>query len=104
VRTRSQVPFWRMHPEPDLVKKLPDDAGANVLSEPNGHCVVQLIGGAAGATLQLNLPSGRWAVRWIDPASGREVSRAEATAGPNGLELTIPGESEHRVIHLNRKP
>ncbi len=98
----ARVPFWRMHPEPGLVKELPSGAGANVLAEPGGPCVVQLIGGGKGDKLRLTLPSGTWAVRWIDPATGRELTRSEATSDATGLELEIPEEGEHYIIHLYR--
>jgi hypothetical protein len=100
----AQVPFWRMHPEPGLVTELPSGAGANVLAEPNGHCVVQLIGGTSADKLVLDMPSGAWAIRWIDPATGRELARSAATSDAAGLKLTIPGEYEHRIIHLDKKP
>ena len=99
-RCIAQVPFWRMHPAPELVTALPAGAGANVLAEPGGHCVVQLIGGAAGEALRVGLPPGTWKVRWIDPATGLELGRSDETAGTAGLELKIPGALEHRIIHL----
>lgn len=99
----AQVPFWRMRPEPGLVKELPSAAGANVLAEPGGPCVVQLIGGTAGAILHLNLPSGIWTVRWIDPTTGREVDRSEVSAGQMGLKLDIPTGPDHRIIHASRQ-
>ncbi len=98
----ARVPFWRMRPEPSLVKELPSGAGANVLAEPGGPCVVQLIGGGKGNKLRLTLPSGMWAVRWIDPATGRELTRSETTSDATGLELEIPEEGEHRIIYLYR--
>jgi hypothetical protein len=61
-----------MQPAPELVKQLPTGAGANVLAEPGGQCVVQLIGGAGGEKLQMDLPRGDWVFRWINPATGRE--------------------------------
>ncbi|MDI6451080.1 hypothetical protein [Anaerobaca lacustris] len=98
----AQVPFWRMHPEPGLVSELPSGAGANVLAEPNGHCVVQLIGETSGDKLRLALPSGTWAVRWIDPATGRALARSETTADTTGMQLDVPAGSDHRIVHLSR--
>lgn len=98
----ARVPFWRMQPAPELVKKLPAGAGANVLAEPDGICVVQLIGGAGGDSLLLDLPAGRWTVRWIDPATGRELAGAKVTSNTVGLELTVPAGPDHRVLHLEK--
>lgn len=98
----SRVPFWRMQPAPDLVKQLPAGAEANVLAAPGSHCVVQLLGGAAGEKLRLNLPAARWTVRWIDPATGQELARDEAAAIASGLELDIPAGPDHRIIHLEK--
>ncbi len=96
----AQAPFWRMHPSPDLVAGLPVGAGANVLAEPAGHCVVQLIGATEGGSISLNLSSGKWLVRWIDPASGRELARSQAVADATGLKLDIAGQWNHCIIHL----
>jgi hypothetical protein len=98
----ADIPFWRMHPRPDLIAQLPDGAGANVLGEPEGDVVVQLIGGAAGDRVRLNLDAGAWTVRWIDPASGRELARSETSSSAGILNLTIPSSPDHRVIHLRR--
>ncbi len=97
----ADVPFWRMHPAPELVKSLPPGAGANVLAEPGGHCVVQFIGGREGESLHLGVGAGEWLARWIDPSTGRELARAEAV-GAGGLQLKLPAGADHRILHLAR--
>jgi hypothetical protein len=99
----SQVPFWQMHPHPDAIHQLPPGAGANVLREPGGHCVVQLIGGKKGEKLHLQLAAGRWNIRWINPATGEEIARSETQADSKPLELDIPAQVEHLVVHLQPK-
>jgi hypothetical protein len=96
----AEMPFWRMHPEPDMLGKLPAGAGANVLSEPGGHCVVQLIGGAKGEKLQLKLHDGTWSVRWINPATGEVLVRSQAGIASTALEIEIPVDLEHLIVHL----
>jgi hypothetical protein len=98
----AQVPFWRMHPRPDLVENLPAEAGANVLAEPDGHCVIQLIGGTAGDLVRFRLSPGRWIHRWVDPATGRDLGRDEAAADHTGLELRIPDGTDHWIVQLEK--
>jgi hypothetical protein len=99
----ADVPFWRMHPDSGLVKKLPSGAAANVLAEPDGQCVVQLIGGKEGEELHLGVASGAWIARWIDPASGRELARSQA-ASTGVLPLTLPAGPDHWIVHLENNP
>jgi hypothetical protein len=99
----AQTPFWIMQPRPDILQKLPDGAGANVLAEPQSHCVIQLIGGKVGEPLALNLAPGTWIVRWIDPSTGQEITRSESTVSASLLELVLPDGPEHRIIHLTKK-
>jgi hypothetical protein len=96
----ARVPFWEMRPAPEIIRELPDGGGANVLAEAGGHVVVQLIGGEAGASLGLTLPAGEWAMKWIDPATGRELSRAERTSSAAGLVVELPAGPEHRILHV----
>ena len=96
----ARVPFWRMHPDRALAIQLPEGAEANILAEPNGSCVIQLLGGSAGDAMVLQLPSGTWAVEWIDPATGQRLSHSEMTAEDEGLRLTLPEGPEHRVAYV----
>ncbi len=100
----AQVPFWRMHPEPGLVARLPAGAGVNVLGESGVHYAIQLIGGDDRDSLDVNLPSGTWAIQWIDPATGKELARSEADAGSTGLRLGVPAGSDHRIVYLVAQP
>lgn len=96
----AEVPFWHMHPAPELISLLPEEAGANVLAEPKGHVVIQLLGGRAGESLSLELAPGTWTVRWLDPALGREIEREETTVAEASLRLEIPTDLDHQILHL----
>jgi hypothetical protein len=96
----ADVPFWRMHPAPALLRSLPAGSGANVLAEPGGHVVVQLLGGAAGERIALDLPPGRWLGRWVDPARGEELEQLDIGAREAQLGLAMPVELEHLILHL----
>ncbi len=96
----ADIPFWTMAPMQELVTQLPEGAGANVLAAPESHVVIQLLGGAEGDTLQVDLGAGTWAMRWIDPATGAELASGEITADGAPLPIEIPGDLEHRILHL----
>lgn len=96
----AEVPFWRMHPAPHLIRSLPKGSGANVLAEAEGEVVVQLLGGVAGDVIRLDLVPGRWRARWLDPSRGRDIEAAEIAVGDEPAGLSLPGELEHRILHL----
>ncbi len=99
----ARVPFWQMHMHPGVVKVLPDGAGVNVLADLDSHYVIQLIGGNIGERMGMEVPPGKWTIRWIDSASGIEIVTQEKTAKTNYLELEIQGELNHRIIYLERE-
>lgn len=98
------VPFWRMHPAPALVRSLPAGSGANVLAEPGGEVVIQLLGGAEGETIRLDLLPGSWTARWLDPSRGEELAITEIVVRAAPADLPLPARPEHRVLHLRRRP
>jgi hypothetical protein len=51
----------------------------------------------------LDLPSGPWGIRWIDPSTGSEMAQNEVVSETNGLELEMPAKSDHWIIHIERK-
>jgi hypothetical protein len=96
----ADVPFWNMHPAPDLVDDLPETADANVLAAADGTMVIQMVGGNAGESFLLRLEPGRWTLRWMNPSKGSEIERFEITAEAKPLTVYIPGDSDHRVLHV----
>ncbi|MDA3835630.1 MAG: hypothetical protein PF495_19835 [Spirochaetales bacterium] len=102
-RLIAKVPFWQMSPNPGIVLKLPEGAGANVLADPSFVCVVQLIGATKSGSVHLALSPGTWNVQWIDPSTGNETDRSEASVGANSLQLDFPDGNDHRIILLKKK-
>jgi hypothetical protein len=97
----ATVPFWRMAPEPAVVRGLPGEVAANVLAEPGREYVVQLLGGEPGEVVRLDVPAGTWSARWLDPAGNRDLATAqEVVAGASGLEMKLPAGGSHRILHL----
>lgn len=97
------VPFWQMSPGADLISSMPEGTGANILSDPGLHYIVQLVGGEENGRLILNLPPGNWSVQWIDPSTGGELAAGELNADAPEQELIIPVSGNHRIINLKRK-
>ena len=99
----AEVPFWRMHPAPDLIMDLPRRAHANVLAEPEGHTVIQLLDARAGDRLAVRLTQGTWVARWIDPARGEEIKRHDVDVTGRVLRLHVPVSLDHLILHLYPK-
>ena len=98
----ARVPFWNMHPMHDSATQLHDGAGVNILSDLKNHYVIQLIGGAVNEKIVLKVPQGRWAVQWIDPATGNELVKDEVDVKMQALELIMPGKLNHWIVYLER--
>lgn len=98
----AEVPFWRLQPTPGLIADLPEGIGANVLAEPGQEVVIQLVGDAEGNSLTLEISAGQWQVRWLDPATGRTIERFDRRTDETDVILDIPGDLNHRIVHLRR--
>lgn len=98
-----KVPFWKMHPTPEIVLELPEGAGANVIADPSSVCVVQLIGISNSGSIHLGLSPGTWTVLWIDPSTGNEMNRSEVSVSATSLQLDFPAGADHRIIMLEKK-
>lgn len=94
------LPFWRMYPAPELIKELPEGAQANVLAEPEGHTVLQMIGGKAGEQVTIDLAAGNWHVQWLDPLGNRELAKYTKQSRAHSLILELPGDLQHRILHV----
>ncbi len=62
-----------------------------------------LIGGGEGEKMGLQMAPGNWIVTWIDPATGKDIVNHEISLSSAELELEIPSELDHRIVHLKRK-
>ncbi len=94
----ARLPFWRMHPDPQRVRSLPDGAGVNVLAEPDGHVVVQLLLEERGGRLSVDL-SQKARARWIDPAGARLIEESDVPRGT--VTLDVPEATDHLILHLH---
>jgi len=101
-RLIAEVPFWNMQPNPGMVKKLPEDAGANVLAN-DSVCVVQLAGVSTAGSVHLGVSPGTWSVRWIDPSTGEDMNRTETVVKATSLKLNFPNGPDHRILFLKKK-
>lgn len=99
-RFLGRIPFWRMHPAPELIEKLPGSIGANILADDERHLVMQIIGEAGGGDLTLNLSSGAWNIEWINPATGETIDRVARQTNGSPLQLDFPGDYNHRILYV----
>ena len=98
----AEIPFWRMHPARDLVRGLPERTDANVLAERGRRVVIQLLGEGQEGKIKLDVPAGRWAVEWIDPATGRAIKEIERNVDRPPLTLSLRGDRQHRIVYITR--
>ncbi len=98
----AEVPFWQLHPDHDMIIELPGGAGANVLTDNASVCLIQLAGISSGGSLKLQLPSGRWKMKWIDPSSGEENDRSDINADDSSDIIDIPAGPDHMVVVLRK--
>ena len=98
----AEVPFWKLQPGTEIVKKLPENAGANVLANES-VCVVQLVGVSNGGSVHLAVSPGSWSVRWIDPSTGENTNLTETVVRKTSLKLNFPNGPNHRILYLKKK-
>jgi hypothetical protein len=96
----AEIPFWRLHPASELVVELPSSMGANALADEDRRMVIQLIGEANDGALTLELPPDTWNVTWWNPATGEPIGRFERRIETTGLQLKIPGDLNHGILHV----
>jgi hypothetical protein len=98
----AEVPFWLLQPLPEAVLKLPEGAGANVLSDQDSLYMIQLAGVSSGGTVQLQLPSGQWNVKWINPSTGNEIQHPDVLSDAPDFKLPVPDGADHMVVVLKK--
>ncbi|MCC5907649.1 MAG: hypothetical protein JJU13_15660 [Balneolaceae bacterium] len=96
----ARVPFWEMHPAPNLLVELSEAADANVLASDSGHIIIQLLDGSRDESLSVYLEPGNWSVEWIDPSRGDVIDEYEVTVNTKPYKIEIPIEMDHLVINI----
>ncbi len=96
--------FWKMAPDRSVIAAgVPGGASAYALSEPGRAYAIYLAGGTR-ADLALDLPAGRYRVRWVNPRTG-EVDKAQDLAHPGGrLPVASPDYSEDIALRVDALP
>jgi hypothetical protein len=98
----ATVPFWEMHPDPDIVVSLPEGTGANVFADPEKICVIQLIGASGGGILRLKLSPGAWSVSELDPGTGTTLNVSKITSDSPTFPVPFNAGADHRVLLLKK--
>jgi hypothetical protein len=98
----AEVPFWLLEPVPEAVIKLPEGAGANVLSDQDSLYMIQLTGNLSGGAVRLQLPLGQWHVKWINPSTGIGVHHPDFHVKVPVYELVVPAGADHMVVVLKK--
>ncbi len=99
----ARVPFWQMDIRPEVVNVTPSGVSSHVLTDMDKHYVIQITGENEGGNLGLKLPPGNWVVTWIDPETGKDIVNYEITLSSTEMELDLPSELDHMVVHLERR-
>lgn len=98
----SGLPFWELSPHPELLSSLPDGMAANVLSNGVDVLAIQLLDGKANATMDLELPEGRWKISWINPSTGMQLKEETIHHSTKRLSVRIPADLPHLIVHMEK--
>ncbi|MDN3689873.1 hypothetical protein [Cyclobacterium jeungdonense] len=98
----SGLPFWELSPHPELLSSLPDGMAANVLSNGLDVLAIQLLDGKANATMDLELPEGRWKISWFNPSTGFQLKEETIHHSTKRLSFRIPDDSPHLIVHMEK--
>ncbi|HLJ57346.1 MAG TPA: hypothetical protein VKT77_20075 [Chthonomonadaceae bacterium] len=99
----ADLDFVEMHPANEvIVSRTPQGVSARALAEP-GRCYAVYVKSEEAASLTLELPAGRYAVRWLHPGTGRHERTRTTTHAGGRLELAVPPYEEDIALRLDRK-
>ncbi|MFW6188982.1 MAG: hypothetical protein ACOC7T_00995 [Planctomycetota bacterium] len=102
-RMIGRTQFWRMRPNHDLIRNLPEEAGALVLEEPGRQYVIQIVGGRE-AEFDMLIEPGEYRLSWYDPRRDRWLKEDLAVVSESGFgnHLETPPHRGDLIGHLRR--
>ena len=98
----NRFDFIKMRPDNAIVRGgLPPKAKAYALIEPGKQYAVYLFGGPQ-ANLEMELPSGKYTLEWLDPIAGRTQDPRTLEHGGGIARLASPNFTEDAALRLVR--
>ena len=95
--------FIQMAPDNTVVAGgIPDGARVHVLAKPGSQYALYLLGGSH-ADLQLNLPAGKYEVKWLDTKTGQYMMSETLRHSGGIVTLTSPKYSEDIALSIRAK-
>lgn len=98
--------FDFLHMTPDragLVGNLPQGIRAQALVQPGKQYAVYLHGGSA-TDLSIELPSGTYALQWLDPITGKTLASAKRHHSGGTATLPVPAYAEDIALSIKSVP
>jgi len=95
--------FVRMAPHNEVVRGgVPAGAVVRVLAEP-GQAYAIYVRGGVGATLELDVPPGRYAWEWLNPRTGLTTGKGGIILKNGALRLESPVYMEDIALRIRRR-
>lgn len=89
--------FLRMAPSPELVHGLPKRTRRQLLAEP-GRQYAGYFKGAGLESLRLELPAGRYQIRWHEVPTGRLLGESQLRHRGGKADLSAPAEAAELAV------
>ncbi len=93
--------FIKMRPDNSVVKELPDNVTAQVLSEP-GRAYALYINGSGLKNLTIEIPPGSYMHEWIDTRVAKMLSAKALTHQGSPLKLPVPEYKDDIALRIKR--
>jgi hypothetical protein len=96
-----RLPLASVHPDSTIVQHA-EGVYVRMLSAAAGRYAAYL-DGAGPVALILRLPSGSYAVEWIDPATGRQLATAQVQSNSEAVTLKTPDFKTGLALYIARE-
>jgi hypothetical protein len=105
-RFLTEIEVWRLKPMNEVFTN--DAAGkvqgqTEVMGDHGRLCALYLAGGTPGAKHALDLPSGDWSLRWLDPVACKDIKTESVSHSSGHLSLATPEHGGEVALLVKRR-
>ena len=87
---------------PDKTIQAPNGTTIRALSEPGKQYAIYIRGGSQ-TTLKLDLPKGKYQVKWVDTRTGETLKTSQLTHNAGPAEISSPEYQDDTAVSIKRK-
>jgi len=91
--------FLRMKPDTTCIKRLPDGFRARALAEPGRQYAIYLFG-KGGDEITIELPQGRYDLRWVSPLDGSELGVRKVVHAGGAFAIPMPAHGDDLALSI----